>query len=240
MKWTLLFLAIPILLFSALFAIADVEFNEEVRDEVVGLFGVLLTPSIFTPASSEDAGLLMYGRTLTDEGKVPDFDGDIEDEIDELAIFAGGRIRGVGLTLGFGEDSEFEFSQPFIASIDYKASLMKENPNLDAAVDIQYSMIVLTEEEEINVSATGFGVVTVSGILSARLFSVLEPYIGLAIHYVYLNSEEEDIRVLKPIPRAGLQIILFSPLVVGTEVKFINNENLESAWMWDVGVGFRF
>ena len=231
---------IALLLFSS--AYADVTFNEDVRDEVVGLFGVLLTPSILTPASSEDSGLIIYGRKLTEEDEVPDFDGDIQDEIDEMAIFAGGRIGGLGLTLGFGEGSDFEFSKPFIASVDYKASLLKDRPRLDAAIDVQYSMIVLTEEEEINVSALGFGVVSISGILSAKLLSLFEPYVGIALHYVYLDSDEEEelIRVLKVVPRAGLQLRLFSPLVVGAEVKFIENENLSSAWMWDVGVGLRF
>ena len=240
MKCILVFVSISALLLFATSARAGVLFDDDVRDEVVGLFGVLLTPSIFTPSSPEDPGFLIYGRTLTEEDEVPDFDGDFEDEIDEMAIFASGRIGGLGLTVGFGEGSDFEFSKPFIASIDYKASFLKDRPRLDAAIDVQYSMIVLTEEEEINVSALGFGVVSISGILSAKILSLFEPYVGIALHYVYLDSEAESIRVMKPVPKAGMQIRLFSPLVVGVEVKFIENENFNSAWMWDVGAGLRF
>ena len=115
MRYILMLAAFSALLLFTLSAYTDVVSDEDVRDEVVGLFGTLLTPSIFTPASSEDTGFLIYGRKLTDEGEVPDFDGDIEDEIDEMAIFASGRIGGLGLTLGFGEGSDFEFSKPFIA-----------------------------------------------------------------------------------------------------------------------------
>lgn len=219
---------------------ADVEFNDEVRKEVVGLFGTLLAPTPFTTASSEKLSVSVYGRTLTAEGKVPDFDGSLEDEIDELTIFVSGRMGGLGLTLGFSQGSDFEFSSPVILALDYKAGLLEKAPMVDAAVDVQYSMIILPDEENINVSALGFGVLSVSALVSADLLFLLEPYAGLTLNYVYLNSEEDFIGVTKLVPKIGLQVKPFPLIKIGTELKFINNEHLESSWMWDIGASVRF
>ena len=218
---------------------ADAGIGEEVRDEVVGLFGTILTPSIFTTPEAEEFGGSIYARTLTDEGKVPDFDERPRDEIDEMAIFISGRFNRLGLTLGFGEGSDFEFSQPFIVSLDYKISFMEENPRADTAVDLQYTMIALPAEEAINVSAIGFGVFSIGGMVSADLM-FLEPYAGLNLNYVYLNSEQEFIEVWKLIPKLGLQVKPLPSVRIATEVKFINNEHLESAWMWDMGINVKF
>lgn len=218
---------------------ADV--NEERRDAVVGLFGALATPSIFTPASSEHLGILLYGRTLTGEGQVPDFDGEHEEEIDALQIFASGRIGGLGLTIGFGTGDKFDFSKPFIVSVDYKVGLMEDTPMLDAAVDVQYTTIFLTDEDNIGTTALGFGVFSVTGLLSAKLLFLAEPYAGLTLNYVYLNSDAADdfIGVWKLIPKIGLHV-KFLPITVGTEIKFLRNKHLKSAWMWDFGAGIRF
>ena len=232
-------------IFSVLLLIAfpicsGLAFDEEVRDEVVGLFGTLLTPSIFTPASSEQFSVSLYGRTLTEEGEVPNFDGSFEDEIDQMTIFASARLSGLGLTLGFGQGSEFEFSQPVILSVDYKAGLLEDNPTLDAAIDVQYSMIALPDEEKIDVSALGFGVVSINGLISANLLTIVEPYAGLTINYIYLNSDAEGfIDVWKPVPKVGLRAG-FGLVSIGAEVSFINNEHIDSAWMWNLGASVKF
>jgi hypothetical protein len=212
--------------------------GEEVRDEIVGLFGTLLTPSIFTTPGMEEFGVSLYGRTLTDEGKVPDFDERPRDEIDEMTIFVSGRLKGLGLTLGFGEGSEFEFSQPFIASLDYKMSFMERERTVDSAIDLQYSMIVLPDEEAIDVSAVGFGVVSIAGMISADL-RFLEPYAGLKLNYVYLNSERELIKVWKLVPQVGLQVKPLPSIRIGTELEFINNEHLDPGWLWDIGINVK-
>ncbi len=240
MKYVMILAVVIFLSFGFSSYAADTNISIPIRNEVVGLFGVLFTPSPFVPASMEGAGFLVYGRTITNEGEVPDFDGDIKSKIDESMIFASGRIGSLGLSVGFGQGSEFEFSQPFMASIDVKRYLLKDDPLFDAAVDLQYSMIVLTEEKEIHVAMPGFGVASVNGIMSARITSLVEPYIGLSFHFIYLNTEEDFIGLLKVIPRAGLQVKLFSPITIGAEVKFINDQNLGSAWMWDIGAGLRF
>lgn len=218
-------------------------FDEDVRDEVVGLFGTLLAPSIFTTAGPEQFSVSLYGRSLTAEGEVPDFGETLEDakdKIDEMTIFASARLNGLGFTLGFGEGSDFEFSQPVILSVDYKAGLLKNDPRMDAAIDFQYSMIVLPDEEKIEVSALGFGVVSINGLISANLLSIAEPYAGVTLNYVYLNSETEGfIDVWKPIPKVGLRAG-FGAISVGTELSFINNEHLDSAWMWNLGATVRF
>jgi len=219
--------------------------NNERRDAVVGLFGALATPSIFTPASSERLGILLYGRTLTGEGQVPDFDkDDPEGEINALQIFAGARIGGLGLAIGFGTGDEFDFSKPFVLSADYKVGLMEDTPMLDAAVDVQYTTIFLTDDDSIDTTALGFGVFSVTGLLSAKLLRLAEPYAGLTLNYVYLNSGNADedgefIGVLKLIPKIGLHV-KFLPITVGTEIRFLNNKHLKSAWMWDFGAGIRF
>ena len=73
--------------------------------------------------------------------------------------------------------------------------------DLVAALDLQYSMIILPKEEKIRVSALGFGVVSINGLFSLNLLSLLEPYAGLTLNYIYLNSEEEFIGVVKAIPK---------------------------------------
>jgi len=227
------FLALPFIASPA-----SAYIDEEIRDEVVGLFGTLLTPSIFTTPGMEDFGISLYGRTLTDEGEVPDFDESPRNEIDEMTIFVSGRLKGLGLTLGFGEGSEFEFSQPFIASLDYKVNFMERERTVDSAIDLQYSMIVLPDEEAIDVSAVGFGVASITGMISADL-QFLEPYAGLKLNYVYLNSESEPIKVWKLVPHVGLQVKPLPSIRVGTELRFIKNEHLQSAWLWDVGINVK-
>ena len=220
---------------------ANVEFNEDVRDEVVGLFGTLLTPSIFTTADLDPLTFLIYGRTLAAEGEVPDFDGGPREEIDQMTIYAGVRLAGLGLTLGFGEGSNFEFSQPVILSADYKFSFLPEDSMKNAAIDLQYSMIALPDEENIRVSALGFGVVSVNGLVSVKLIRLLEPYAGLTLNYVYMNSEAEGhINVLKWIPKLGLRLTALQMISATTEIKLIRNEHLDSAWMWDLGASIRF
>jgi hypothetical protein len=213
--------------------------NDEVRNEVVSLFGTFLTPSIFTTAGPENFSVSLYGRTLTGEGEVPDFDEDPRDEIDELSIFVSGRMHGLGLTIGFSEGSEFEFSEPVIWSLDYKVGLLEESRKLDAAVDFQYSMITLLHEDEIKVSAGGFGVFSISGLVSTNI-PLVEPYAGLTLNYIYLNAEEEFISLLKLVPKIGLQVKPLRMFRVGTEIKLISNEHLDSAWIWDLGANMRF
>lgn len=219
---------------------ADAQIGEEEREEVVGLFGVLLVPSIFTTAGQERLGVSLYGRTLTGEGDVPDFDGDFRDNINQLQIFASGRLGGLGATIGFGQGSEFEFSQPFILSADYKVGLLKEAPVVDAAADVQYSMIVLPDVKDIEVSALGFGVFSVSGMVSANLLFLAEPYGILSFNYVYLNPEGEDfVGVLKVVPKIGLKFKVLPMISVGTEIGIITNEYINTSWMWNIGVSAR-
>jgi len=237
MRYISVFAVLSVLLLATFPAYAG-DVDEEMRNEVVGLFGALSTPSIFVPASSENLAVLLYGRTITGEGTVPDFDQEPKQEIDELQIFATGRLGGLGLTIGFGQGNEFEFSQPLILSVDYKVGLMEDSSLIKAAVDAQYSMITLPDEENIRLSALGFGVFSLNGLISAKL-PFVEPYAGLALNYVYLNSEDEYIGVLKPIPRIGAHVKILM-VTVGTEIKFLNNKHLDSAWMWDIGAGIRF
>lgn len=220
---------------------AERKISDEKRDEVLGLFGTLLVPSIFTTARSEKlVGASLYGRMLTGEGEVPDFDGSVEDEINDLMIFAGARLKGLGLTLGFGQGSEFEFSEPIVVSLDYKKGFLQMTPIVDAAVDAQYTMVVLRDEKEIEVSALGFGIFSINGMVSANLL-MLEPYAGLTLNYVYLNPEDEDfVGVWKPVPKIGLQYTLLPMIKIGAEIKLIMNEHLDSAWMWDFGLNARF
>jgi hypothetical protein len=216
--------------------------GEDVTNDVIGLFGMLLTPSIFTTPGHENAGLSLYGRALTSEGEVPDFGEDLDDaeeKIDDMTIFISGRLRKAGLTLGFGQGNDFQFSQPFIMSVDYKLDFARrERSVMNAAVDFQYTMIILPEEDEIEVSAAGFGVFSINGMLSADL-RILEPYVGLNLNYVYLNSERKSYQLWKPVPEFGLQIKPLPRVRVGAEVRFIDNEFLESAWMWDIGFNIK-
>lgn len=229
------------LLFSAPLYALDA-FDNDVRDEVVALFGTILAPSIFTTAALDQLTISIYGRTLTDEGVVPDFDGDIESEIDQMTIYASGRLSGLGFTLGFGQGSDFEFSQPVILSADYKVSLVNDPASaVDAAVDLQYSMISLPEEENIKVSALGFGVISINGLISAKIMNLLEPYGGLTLNYIYLNSDlEGNINVWKPVPKVGLRLNILRVLSAATEITFIKNSHIDSAWAWNIGASLRF
>ena len=108
MRYISVFAALSVLLLIVFPAHAGEEITDEDK-EVVGLFGTLLAPSIFTTASSERlVGVSLYGRMLTGEGEVPDFKGGVEDSIDQLEFFASGRMAGFGLTLGLGTGSDFE------------------------------------------------------------------------------------------------------------------------------------
>ena len=157
-----------------------------------------------------------------------------------MNIYVNGRLSGLGLTLGFGEGNEFEFSQPIIVSADYKAGLIKNDPAVDAALDVQYSMIVLPDEETIDVSALGFGVVSINGLLSTNVIPILEPYAGVTLNYVYLNSDAAGfIEAWKAVPKAGLKANL-GLLSIGSEVTFIVNKHIDSAWMWNLGASARF
>ena len=241
MKYISVFAVLSILLLVVFPARADAKASdEEMRDDVVGLFGVLLTPSVFTTASMENLSVSVYGRRVTGEGEVPDFDKNPKDEIDEMEIFLSGRMGGLGLTIGFGQGSQFEFSQPVILSVDYKTGFLEETPMLNAAADVQYSMILLPDEENINVSALGFGVLSVSGILSANLLFMLEPYAALTLNYIYLNSEEDRIGVSRIVPKLGLQVKALPMIRVGAEVQIVNNKHLDSAWIWNLGASVRF
>ena len=218
----------------------DTDMNDESKEEVVALFGILLTPSTFAPASSTNLEFSIYGRTVTDEGQVPDYNGDFRGAIDQVPIFASLRMNGLGITAGFAQGSEFEFSQPFIAALDYKSDLLKEQTQIGASIDVQYAMIVVTDEKRVEISASGFGVFSVTGTVSANLLQVLEPYAGISFHYIYLNAGEDRIRVARVIPKVGLQVTVLSPFILGSEIKLIRNQNLQSAWMWDMGVSLRF
>ena len=241
MKYVSVSAVLSILLLIIFPVHADLEFNEDVRDEVVALFGTLLTPSVFTTAHLDPLTFSVYGRTLTAEGEVPDFDGAYRDEIDQMTIYAGARLAGLGLTIGFGQGSDFEFSQPVILSADYKVSFLPEHSMRNAAIDLQYSVITLPDEEKIRVSALGFGVVSVNGLASAKLLNILEPYVGITLNYIYMNSESEGhINVLKWIPKLGLRLIALQTLSATTEIKLIKNEYLDSAWIWDLGASISF
>ena len=64
MRYISVFAVLSVLLLAIFPAYAD-DVDEEMRNEVVALFGALSTPSIFVPASSEDLAVLLYGRTIT-------------------------------------------------------------------------------------------------------------------------------------------------------------------------------
>jgi hypothetical protein len=214
--------------------------KDETQTEVVGLFGTLLTPSIFTTAKSEKLSASLFGRAITGEGEVPDFSGDVKDKIKSLQAYINGRIGGFGATIGFGQGNEFEFSQPLILSVDYKVSLLKGVPILAAAIDGQYTMISLLDKKNIEVSALGFGVVSINGLVSADILFFLEPYAGVSLNYVYLNSKNDPYRVWKTVPKLGLKIKILPFISIGSEVTFITNNILNDSWIWNMGATVRF
>jgi len=222
---------------SSVFASSN---KDEQKTEIVGLFGTLLAPSIFTTAKSEKLSVSLFGRAITGEGEVPDFSSDVKDKIDSLQIYINGRIGGFGATIGFGQGNEFEFSQPLILSVDYKLSLLKGVPILSAAIDAQYSMIYLPDEKTIKVSAPGFGVVSINGLVSANLLFFLEPYAGITLNYVYLNSKDNPFSVWKPVPKLGLRLNLLPIVSIGSEVSFITNKVLNDSWIWNIGATAKF
>jgi hypothetical protein len=225
---------------ASIFASSDNGKDKETT-EVVGLFGTLLAPSIFSSAKSEKMGVSLYGRTITGAGEVPDFNkANPKKAIDSLQIYINGRISGFGATIGFGQGNEFEFKDPFILSVDYKLDLLKGVPVVDAAIDAQYSMIYLPDEKTIKVSAPGFGVVSINGLVSANLLFLLEPYAGVTLNYVYLNSKDNPFSVWKTIPKLGLKLNLLPFVSIGSEVSFIKNEILNDSWIWNIGASARF
>ena len=226
---------------ASILASSDNGKDKETNTEVVGLFGTLLAPSIFSSAKTEKLSVSLYGRKITSEGEVPDFNSDTpKDTIDSLQVYINGRIGGFGATIGFGQGNEFEFSQPLILSVDYKLDLLKGVPVVDAAIDAQYSMIYLPDEKTIKVSAPGFGVVSINGLVSANLLFLLEPYAGVTLNYVYLNSKDNPFSVWKTIPKLGLKLNLLPFVSIGSEVSFIKNEILNDSWIWNIGASARF
>lgn len=213
--------------------------NDKERKEVIGLFGTLLAPSIFSSAKSESISISMHGRLITGEGEVPDFDKDVKDNIDSLQVYLNGRFGGFGATIGFGQGNEFEFSQPLILSVDYKVGLIK-NGMFNAAVDGQYSMIYLPEEKTMKVSAPGFGVASINGLISANLLFLIEPYAGLTLNYIYLNSKDELYTVWKPVPKLGLKVKVLPLVNIGSEVTFVMNDQINDSWLWNFGASVRF
>jgi len=224
---------------ASVFASLDKNKNDE-RTEVVGLFGTLLAPSIFTTAKSEKLSASLYARSITGEGEVPDISGDVKDKIKSLQVYINGRIGGFGATIGFGQGNEFEFSQPLILSVDYKLSLLKGVPILAAAIDAQYTMIYLPDKKTIKVSAPGFGVVSINGLVSADLLFFLEPYAGVSLNYVYLNSKDDPYSVWKPVPKLGLKLKILPFFSIGSEVTFVTNKVLNNSWIWNIGATARF
>ena len=214
--------------------------SEDEQKEVVGLFGSLLAPSIFSSARTENISASIYGGVVTGEGEVPDFDGSVKDNIDSLQVYINGRLGGFGATIGFGQGNEFEFSQPFIISVDYKFGIPEFIPFIDIAIDGQYSMIYLPNEKIIKVSAPGFGVASINGIISARLLFLLEPYAGATFNYIYLDSEDKFIKVWKAVPKFGLKLNILPIANIGTEISFIKNKYIDSSWVWNMGASVKF
>jgi hypothetical protein len=68
----------------------------------------------------------------------------------------------------------------------------------------------------------------------------VEPYAGLTLNYIYLDAEEEFISLLKLVPKIGLQVKPLRKFRIGSEIKLISNEHLDSAWIWDLGVNMKF
>ncbi|MDQ1327705.1 MAG: hypothetical protein QG641_988 [Candidatus Poribacteria bacterium] len=243
MKKVYILLFVGMFLLSVLpvsvFASLDKNKDDE-RTEVVGLFGTLLTPSIFTTAKSEKLSASLFGRAITGEGEVPDFSGDVKDKVESLQIYINGRMGGFGATIGFGQGNEFEFSQPLILSVDYKVSLLKGVPILAAAIDGQYTMIYLPDRKTIKVSAPGFGVASINGLVSADLLFFLEPYAGVSLNYVYLNSKDDPYSVWKTVPKLGLKLNILPFISIGSEVTFVTNKILNDSWIWNIGATARF
>jgi len=209
--------------------------------EVVGLFGTLLAPSIFTTAKAEKASASLFGRSITGEGEVPDFNlSNPKETINSIQVYINGRVGGFGATIGFGQGNEFEFHNPLILSVDYKLSLLKGVPVLSAAIDAQYSMIYLPDQKTIKVSAPGFGVVSINGLVSADILLFLEPYAGLTMNYVYLNSKNDSFSAWKPVPKLGLKLKVLPFVSIGGEVSLITNKILSNSWIWNVGATVRF
>jgi len=235
---------------TSVFASSDKKDDE--RTEAVGLIGTLLAPSIFTTAKSEKLSVSLFGRAITGEGKVPDIiddvknSDDVKNKIESLQVYINGRMGGFGATIGFGQGKEFEFSQPLILSVDYKLSLLKGVPILAAAIDAQYTMIALLDKkidkdkENIKVSALGFGVVSINGLVSADLLFFLEPYAGVSLNYVYLNSKDDPFRVWKTVPKLGLKLKILPFISIGSEVTFVTNKVLNDSWIWNIGATARF
>lgn len=239
-SFTIVTLLISITLMDSSSLVSASNIGEEEQKEVVGLFGSLLAPSIFSTARTERLSASIYGGVVTGEGEVPDFDGSIKDSIDSLQVYVSGRLGRFGATLGFGQGNEFEFSQPFIISVDYKLGVPELIPFINVAIDGQYSMIYLPNEKIIKVSAPGFGVASVNGIISAKLLFFFEPYVSTTFNYIYLDSEDEFIKVWKAIPKLGLKLNIIPVVNIGTEISFIKNKYLDSSWVWNMGVSVKF
>jgi len=243
MKKISIFAFVAVLLVSIipLNAIASLDENDKdkERTEIVALFGTLLAPSIFSSAKPDKIGVSMYGRIITGEGEVPDFNTDVKGNIDSLQIYLNGRVGGFGATIGFGQGNEFEFSQPLILSVDYKLTLLK-SALFNAAVDGQYSMIYLPDQKTIKVSAPGFGVASINGLISADILFLLEPYAGVTLNYVYLNSKDELYDVWKAVPKLGLKLKLLPFVSVGSEVSFVMNDMINDSWLGNFGASVKF
>jgi len=229
---------------TSVFASSDKKADE--RTEAVGLIGTLLAPSIFTTAKSEKLSVSLFARSITGEDEVPDIIGevknsdDVKNKIKSLQVYINGRMGGFGATIGFGQGNEFEFSQPLILSVDYKLNLLKGVPILGAAIDAQYSMIYLPDKKNIRISAPGFGVVSINGLVSADLLFFLEPYAGVSLNYVYLNSKDDPFRVWKTVPKLGLKLKILPFFSIGSEVTFVTNKVLNDSWIWNIGATARF
>ncbi len=213
--------------------------DDKERNEIIGLFGTLLAPSIFSSGKSENICLSIHGRLITGEGEVPDFNKDVKDNIDSLQVYLNGRFGGFGATIGFGQGNEFEFSQPLIFSVDYKVGLLKKSM-INAAIDGQYSMIYLPQEKTIKVSAPGFGVASINGLISTNLLFLFEPYAGITLNYVYLNSKDKLYTVWKPVPKLGLKVKVLPLVNIGSEVTFVMNDQINDSWLWNFGASIRF
>lgn len=239
-SFSIITLLISIALMDSISLVSASAIGEEEQKEVVGLFGSLLAPSIFSTARTERLSASIYGGVITGEGEVPDFDGSIKDSIDSLQVYVNGRLGRFGATLGFGQGNEFEFSQPFIISVDYKLGVPELIPFINMAIDGQYSMIYLPNKKIIKVSAPGFGVASVNGIISAKLLFFFEPYVSATFNYIYLDSEDEFIKVWKAIPKLGLKLNIIPVVNIGTEISFIKNEYIDSSWVWNMGASVKF
>ncbi len=236
---TIIFLMVLLMIVSCLPASVLADSDADEKEEVIGLFGSLLAPSIFTTARCESLQASIFGRVITGEGQVPDFSGGVKDNIDSLQLYINGRLGGFGATIGFGQGNEFEFSQPLILSVDYKIEFLDMIPIFDAAIDVQYSMIYLPDKKTIKVSTPGFGVASLNGLFSTYLL-FLEPYAGLTLNYVYLDSKDKLYTVWKPVPKVGLMIKPIPFVCIGSEVSLIMNETLNDSWAWNFGVRVRF